>query len=96
MTLAFNKKGELLVGNDPDGSVYRMKEPFEAEVLYNSDGGEIRKIHPADNGEIYFSTFKRGSGSSPTSSSSGSGSSDSSSGSSKDSNKSPSLSLIHI
>ena len=92
VTLAFNKKGELLVGNDPDGSVYRMKEPFEAEVLYNSDGGEIRKIHPADNGEIYFSTFKRGSGSSPTSSSSTSGSSDSSSSSSKDSNKSPSSS----
>ena len=41
-----------------------MKEPFEAEVLYNSDGGEIRKIHPTDNGEIYFSTFKRGNGSS--------------------------------
>ena len=58
VTLAFDNDGHLLAGSDPDGNVYRMSEPFEAKVLYNSKGGEIRKIHQLENGDIYFSTFK--------------------------------------
>jgi hypothetical protein len=85
VSLAFDNKGKLLVGSDPDGNIYRMTEPFEATVLYNSDGGEVRKIHAQENGEIFFSTFKRNEG---TSSSGNSGSSSKNSSSSDKSGKS--------
>ena len=71
--------------------VYRMKEPSRQKFCIIQMVVKYVR-YTADNGEIYFSTFKRGTGSSPTSSSSTSGSSDSSSSSSKDSNKSPSSS----
>ena len=58
VTLGFDNKGNVLAGSDPDGNIYRMTEPFEGEVLYNSNGGEIRKIHQLQDGEIFFSTFK--------------------------------------
>ena len=58
VTLGFDNKGNILAGSDPDGNIYSMSEPFEGKVLYNSNGGEIRKIHQLKNGEIYFSTFK--------------------------------------
>ena len=58
VTLGFDNKGNILAGSDPDGNIYRMTEPFEGTVLYNSKGGEIRKIHQMKNDEIYFSTFK--------------------------------------
>ena len=79
VTMAFDLNGLLLAGSDPDGNVYRMKEPFDATVLYNSSGGEVRKIHALENGEIFFSTFKRSGSSASKSGSSSSG--DSSKGS---------------
>jgi hypothetical protein len=58
VNLSFDNNGHLLAGSDPDGNVYRLTEPFEGKVLYNSNGGEIRKIHQLEDGDIYFSTFK--------------------------------------
>ncbi|HTW63962.1 MAG TPA: hypothetical protein VME17_05065 [Bryobacteraceae bacterium] len=51
--LAFDNRGNVLAGTEPNGILYRISAKDKAFVLYNASLPEIRSIIPMPNGVIY-------------------------------------------
>ena len=55
--LAFDARGQLLAGSDPNGIIYRITGRGRGFVLYDGTLPEIRAIVPGVNGEIFVAAL---------------------------------------